>query len=83
LYPEEDETSTTIDDSQTDAAGVEESFSTPQKGDRYTRAASGDSEDPLAWSLDTYQKRTGSIIGLEEDLKNTYIGDPSFINTRM
>jgi hypothetical protein len=89
LYPDEDKIDSTIDYSPTDAGGAEDSFSTPQKGESsstaqssqgHTRTDSGDS-DPLGWSPKTYNQRTGSIVGLVEDLANTHIEDPGSTST--
>jgi hypothetical protein len=83
LYPEdEDGDDATHDDSQTDAGETEDSFTTPHKSSSSaaqsgrSRVDSAGSEDPLAWSPNTYQQRTGSMAGLVEDLTNTHIDDP-------
>lgn len=47
----------------------------------HTRANSGESEDPLAWSPGTYQQRTRSIARLVEDMTNTHIEDPGSAST--
>jgi hypothetical protein len=79
---------TTIDDSQVNTGGAEESVPTPQKGGSWsmaqsghTRIDSGESEDPLAWSPGTYQQRTTYIAGLVEDMSNTHIEDPGSAST--
>jgi hypothetical protein len=86
LYLDEDEDNTTIDDSQADASGAEESISTPQKRESvaqsgHGRTDSGESEDALAWSPGTYEQRMGPVAGLVEDLSNTHIDDPSSEST--
>lgn len=87
LSPDEGEDDTAFDDSQTDAGGAEKSISTPQKvtsppvGSGHTRSDSAESEDPLAWSPQTYEQRTGTVTGLVEDMSNTHIGDPGSSST--
>jgi hypothetical protein len=79
---------TTIDDSQVNTGGAEESIPTPQKGgpwsmaqSGYTRTDSGESENPLAWSPGTYQQRIRYTAGLVEDMSNTHIEDPGSAST--
>jgi hypothetical protein len=71
LTPDEDEYDTTID---------EASPSISQGGGNagHARTDSTDSEDPLAWSMERYQRETtGKIDGLVETLRETHIGESS------
>ncbi|KAF8850012.1 hypothetical protein BDZ45DRAFT_209064 [Acephala macrosclerotiorum] len=78
LSPDEDEyEDTTHYDTQ-------DSSSPPPQGSAWSaghgRADSGDSEDPLAWSKEKFEQKTGSIAGLVGDLDKAHIGESTTSN---